>query len=348
MTKSPVREMPIDGGPVRGLDRRVVPSRTATRRLSAFRRALLSAATAALLAPVVAFGGAAHAEDDSLTQRIDPNQAQGTGQVVRDAGHVDFGPTLNTGEWIIQIHDDTAVPSFWRHLEDVVLHVNDSAIRQVPEGEEYAFLGQAPGSDVWIVPQVRVPDVIWAGWNTQEPNVLDSLSRGTTLRVLGVEGPGDVTVYLQTGNFGETTLLWSTLQPFPQESWIEVNTHTHANWVFSEPGVYLVEVQFEGALVSGEAVSARDTLRFTVGDATDPQTAFGRTINEDLVAGDPAANNDTMPEPADTSDDGLATLIWISVGAVVAVLLIALVVVIVSTRRAKARARATRNGRDAA
>ncbi|MCW5953491.1 MAG: choice-of-anchor M domain-containing protein, partial [Propionibacteriaceae bacterium] len=134
------------------------PDRATRRpRQRATRRTLAGAAVILLLAPVVSFGGTAHAEDDPLTQRIDPNQAQGTGQVVRDAGHVDFGPTLNTGEWAIQIHDDTAVPSLWRHLEDVVLQVNDAAIRQVPEGEEYAFLGQEPGSDVWIVPQIRVP-----------------------------------------------------------------------------------------------------------------------------------------------------------------------------------------------
>lgn len=306
----------------------------------AVRRLLAGAASGLLLAVAVAAAPAAHAEDDSLKQKIDPNQAQGTGQVVRDAGHVDVGPTLNTGEWRIQIHDDTSVPTFWRFLDDVVLQVNDDAIQQVPEGEAYAFLGQEPGTDVWIVPQVQKPDVIWAGWNTQEPNVLDTLNRGVTLRMLGVEGPGDLTVYLQTGNFGDVLVLYSTLQPFPQESWIEVNTHTHANWVFSKPGSYLVEVQFEGQLISGETVSARDTLRFSVGDQTDPQTAFGLTISETAVA-DPAKQSaPSQPVPGQADDGGLGTLIWVGAGTVLAALLVAVVVVVITTRRAKARARA--------
>lgn len=297
---------------------------------------LLAAATGLL---VVLAAGTAHAEDDPLQQKIDPNQAQGTGQVVREAGHVDIGPTLNTGEWRVQVHDDTSVPAFWRSLDDVVLQVNDHAIQQVPEGEAYAFLGQQPGTDVWIVPQVQKPDVIWVGWNTQEPNVLDTLNRGVTLRVLGVEGPGDLTVYLQTGNFGDVLVLYSTLQPFPQESWIEVNTHTHANWVFSRPGSYLVEVQFEGQLISGETVSARDTLRFAVGDQTDPQATFGLTISEDAVA-DPAQPPAAQQPPRQPDDGGLGTLLWIGVGAVLAALLVAVVVVVVTTRRAKTRARA--------
>jgi putative ABC transporter-associated repeat protein len=310
-------------------------------RLRAALRWVVGALTVAVLLPAVALGGTAHAEDDdSLTQRIDPDQAQGTGQVVRDAGHVDFGPTLNTGEWRIQIHDDTEVPKYWRFPSDVVLRVGDESIKQVPEGEEYAFLGQEPGSDVWIVPQVQAPDVIWVGWNTQEPTVLDSLSRGVTLSMLGVEGPGDVTVYLQSGNFGDVTVLWSSLRRFPQKSWIDVNTHTHANWVFSEPGVYLVEVRIDGQLLSGEQVSARDTLRFSVGDATDPQSAFGRSIDEELVAGE---SPDATPPAGEEGDGGLGTLVGIVVGAVVVVLVVAVVVVVVATRRAKARVRVARS-----
>ena len=294
-------------------------------------------ASALLVAVAVAVPALAE-DDDALKQKIDPNQAQGTGQVVRDAGHVDIGPTLSTGEWRIQIHDDTSVPAFWRSLDDVVLQVNDHSIQQVPEGEAYAFLGQEPGSDAWIIPQVQKSEVIWAGWNTQEPQVLDTLNRGVTLRMLGVEGPGDLTVFLQTGNFGDVLVLYSTLKPFPQESWIEVNTHTHANWVFSQPGIYLVEVEFSGQLISGETVSARDTLRFSVGDQTDPQEAFGKTISDTAVA-DPTAAPTSQPVPGPTDDGGLGTLIWVGAGAVLAALLVAVVVVAVTTSRAKARAR---------
>lgn len=314
--------------------------------MTTFRRAAFAAVAAAGLVLLPAGAAAAQsAASADLTQVIDPNQAQGTGRVVLDRGHIDFGPTLNTGEWIIQIHDDTSSPSYWRHPDDVVAKVNDAAKNTVPDNPAYAFLGLEPGTEVWIVPQTRHPDVIWAGWNTQEPNVLDALNLGTTLSVLGVDGPGEVTVYLQAGNFGDPQPLWSTLEPFPQQSWIEVNTHTHANWVFSAPGIYLVEIQFEADLRDGTSVSARDTLRFAVGDQTDAEAAFDAQIDASLIQDEPVADTGTQPEPeADTEEvGGTGLLVGIVVGVVAAALVVAVVVVLIASSRAKARARAARS-----
>lgn len=309
------------------------------------RRARTLTAVALALAAVFASPAAVgDTDDDDLTQRIDPNQTQGTGQVVVDQGHLDFGPTLNTGEWRIQIHDDSGSPSYWRHLEDVVMRVSDQAILEVPDAESYAFLGQDPGTPVWVVPQTQKPGVVWTGWNTQEPGVLEALDLGTTLSVLGVEGPGDMIAYLQSGNFGEPQPLWSSLEPFPQESWIEVNTHTHANWVFTQPGIYLVDVQFDGQLNTGEAVSARDTLRFAVGDATDPQPAFA--MQSDAAAA-PTAQSTPAADPATEATDeragsNLGVVIAVVVGAVVIAIIVALIVVSAASRRAKARVLAAR------
>jgi putative ABC transporter-associated repeat protein len=306
----------------------------------------LVAAALALLPASMAL--AVEAPDDGLTQTLDPNQAQGTGQVVLDDGHIDFGPTLNTGEWIVQIHDDTGAPSYWRMPSDVVAHVNDAAKLTIPESDDYAFLGLEPGTEAWVIPQVRKPGVIWTGWNTQEPTVLDSLSMGTTLSILGVQGPGDVSVYLQSGNFGQPEPLWSTHEAFPQHTWIESNTHTHANWVFDEPGVYLVEVQFSGELIDGEPVSAHDTLRFAVGDGTDPAQAFAARFDESALpddtggaggadgAGEPAsAGPDQAGDPADAT--GL--VIGIVAGVLGAALIVAVVVVLIARSGAKRRAR---------
>ncbi|GAB3617110.1 hypothetical protein GCM10027416_16670 [Okibacterium endophyticum] len=315
---------------------------------TAFRRSLAAAGVLLAGLAVLSPTAVSAAQDDSLDQTLDPNQAQGTGQVVLDHGHADFGPTLNTGEWIIQIHDDTASPSYWRHLEDVVLRVNDTAILPVPDSDAYGFLGQQPGDEVWVVPQTQKPDVVWAGWNTQEPNVLNSLNLGTTFNVLGVHGPGDVVVYLQSGNFGDPQRLWSSREPFPQQSWIEVNTHTHANWVFTEPGVYLVDIQFDADLITGESVTARDTLRFAVGDATDAQQAF-QTVIDDTPTGDATEEPGTITAeaPSKTSEGGLGTIVWLVVGAIAAVLVAAILIVVIASRRARTRALAARARKDA-
>lgn len=310
------------------------------------RRGLLAASLAiiAVLIPTAAIAD----EEDDLSQRIDPNQSQGTGQVVIDHGHVDFGPTLNTGEWRIQIHDDSASPSYWRNLNDVVMKVSDAGILEVPASPAYEFLGQTPGTPVWVVPQTQKTDVVWTGWNTQEPGVLANLNVGTTLSVLSVEGPGEVIAYLQSGNFGEPQPLWSTLDALPQQTWIEVNTHTHANWVFTAPGIYLVTVTFDGELTTGETVSATDTLRFSVGDATDPLPAFSMTAAD----GDPeaqAAPSAAPPTAADmNADDGfnLGSVLVIVIGAVAAALVIALLVAGAAARRTKARVLAARQKKE--
>ena len=289
---------------------------------------------------------AAADENDDLTQRIDPNQSQGTGQVVVDRGHVDFGPTLNTGQWRIQIHDDSASPSYWRNLEDVVMKVTDAGVLEVPDDPAYAFLGEDPGTPVWVVPQTQKSDVVWTGWNTQEPGVLSSLKVGTTLSILGVEGPGEVIAYLQSGNFGDPQPLWSTLDEFPQQTWIEINTHTHANWVFTTPGIYLVDVQFDGELTSGETVSARDTLRFAVGDATDPQPAFAMTTSAEAVDPSSAPSDTPIASEPGSSDGAVGPVLFIVIGAVGAVLIVAPIVVGTASRRAKARVLAARRAKE--
>ncbi|WP_308799348.1 choice-of-anchor M domain-containing protein [Agromyces silvae] len=306
-------------------------------RTAAFVALLLAGLTALPVAPALAAPA-----DEPPAQTIDPGQSQGTGQFVVDRGHVDFGPTLNTGEWIVQIHDDTGTPKYWRNPEDVVMKVTDAGVLTVPEGDAYAFLQQAPGTEVWVVPQTRNADVVWTGWNTQEPTVLESLNLGTTLRIHGVDGPGDVSAYLQSGNFGDPQPLWSTFDAFPQETWIEVNTHTHANWVFSRPGVYLVEIEFEADLIDGRNVSARDTLRFAVGDETDPAEAFAAVYSGPAPAADPEPAADQADAAAPDPDAGtdLGLVIGAVVAAVAVALAAAIVVAALATRRAKARARA--------
>ena len=325
------------------------------------KRALLGGALAALAiallpasmatASVAATEEAPDSGESGLAQTIDPNQSQGTGRVVLDDGHIDFGPTLSTGEWIVQIHDDTASPSYWRMPEDVVARVSDAAKLTIPDSDDYAFLGLEPGAEAWVIPQVRKPGVIWAGWNTQEPAVLDSLGMGTTLSILGVEGPGDVSVFLQSGNFGQPEPLWSTHEAFPQDSWIELNTHTHANWVFDRPGVYLVEVQFSGELRDGTTVSARDALRFAVGDDTDPAAAFAAEFDEsalpqagngaaDGAAGAPGAPGAQSRDEAGGDGTGPMGLIVGIVGGVLgAALVVAVTVVLAARARARHRAR---------
>lgn len=318
---------------------------TRTASANGARLGALAAATILLLSGGVAVASADTTEDPGLGQVIDPNQQQGTGQVLLPAGHADFGPTSGTGEWKLQIHDDTSVPRYWRNAEDVVFQVGDAALLEVPDDGAFSFLGMPAGSPVHVVPQTEAAGVPWVGWNTQEPSVLDSIDLGATLRIHAIEGPGDVVVYLQGGNFGAPQQLWSTHESFPQDAWIEVNTHTHANWVFSAPGVYLVDAEFLGDTIAGESMSARDTLRFAVGDGTDPAQAFAASLLSPGASSPRADDGETgSATPVPESGDAVDTVWYLVAGGA---LLLVVAVVAVSVRTSRARRRAT-SGNDAA
>ncbi|WP_430781522.1 choice-of-anchor M domain-containing protein [Actinoplanes sp. G11-F43] len=294
---------------------------------------------AAVLAVLLATTPTAPSPDGGLSQTVDPNQSQATGRVVLDTGHVDIGPRLQDGRWSIQIHDDHAVPSVWREPADTVLHVRDTALLEVPDDPAYAFLGAQPGEKVHVVPQTEKQGVVWIGWNTQDPAVMQAISRGVTLSLRGAQGPGDVTVYLQSGNLGAPQVLWNTAKPLPQPLWVETNTHTHANWVFTKPGNYQLAVDVTADLADGSTASASTMLRLAVGDATAPDYDTAFTAPPAAASGSAAA---AAPDAREASSSFAAPAL-IGAGAL-AVLIIGGLVFRQSTvrRRAEREREATR------
>lgn len=292
---------------------------------------------------------ASDVDDPNLSQQIDPDQAVADDEAVVDQGHVDIGPRYDDGKWTLMVHDDTRVEgSVWRRLDRTVLKIDDTATQQVPDDDAYAFLGIDPGASVHVVPQTQNPDVVWVGWNTQDPEVMKTVDRGATLSLKGVTGPGHVVVYLQDGGFGAPDVLWDSRTKKKQPFFVDVNTHTHANWVFSEPGTYLVEVEASASLVDGKEVADTQTLRFAVGDGTDPQEAMtAKAVSSPDRSGDKTEESAAAP----VKDDGgvsVPVVTGIALGAlVIGGLLVAVVLRGRSARRAGLVDDATALGSDA-
>jgi surface-anchored protein len=321
-------------------------------------------ALAALAAPTAAF---AEGDDDpNLNQILDVDLAVVHGPWTLEAGHVDMGPKFVDGRWTFLIHDDAAkadadATSVWRYPEETVLRVIDQAALPVPDDPAYSFVGAEPGASVWVVPQTQNPDVVWLGWNTQDPEVMASIDRGVTLSLTGMQGPGVMTTYLQSGSFGEPQLLWDSRLADPQPIWVDVNTHTHANWVFTEPGVYLLRLEATADLVDGSTVTDTQVIRFAVGTDTPVDDAAAAVWDggEDPA---PAAETPPAASAADATDsaagaaaggaageaagrDPLVTVLVGAIGVVAAGLIAGGTVVIVRGQRAKRRALdATRGG----
>ncbi|UFU05372.1 choice-of-anchor M domain-containing protein [Ruania halotolerans] len=290
------------------------------------------------------------ATDDSLDQTVGSGEEIGDEQVVVTEGHVDVGPRLIDGQWQILARDDTTAPAVWRQLDDVVFHLGDAAVLPAPEEEQFAFIDAEAGADLYVVPQTENFDAPWVGWNSQDPEVVAELARGMTLRFHGMDGPGQFTLFLQSGNFDDAELLWSSDTSEAQDIWADTNTHVHGNWIFTEPGIYLLDVELTAELVDGTTASDRDILRFAVGQETDPAEAFsaiypaaegdqerGGEGTTTANGGDSESEADARPV-ADQDDSGSIPIVAIVTTAAVVLLGAVITVSTVRSRRARAEA----------
>lgn len=214
------------------------------------------------------------AEEKALEQTLSSDEPVIEGRHEISAGHVDMGPKFVEGSWELMFHDDSTDTPVWRDPADVVLKGGDAAKMQVPDDPRYSFVQAEAGSEVFVIPQTELAGVVWPGWNTQDPEVVGRLGRGVTFTLEGVEGPGGFTLYLENGNFGAPQVLWTSDSGEPQDIWVEPNVHTHANWVFTQPGVYFVTVRVHAELADGTTVEDTARLQFAVGSQTTAEQVF--------------------------------------------------------------------------
>lgn len=211
----------------------------------------------------------------------------GDGAVVELAtGHADIAPALVAGTWAIRVKDDSTTPAVWRDPAEVVLRVGDRARITLPEAAHHRFLGK-PGDPVYLLPQTRVPGVLWLGFNTQHESVLSGGFQDVSLALSGIDGPGTVHVYFDYGGFRAPHVLWNSAAS-DQEHVVEPGAHAHANWAFSAPGEYRVRFRATLRRSDGTTAVATSTLRFAVGI---PAPALRRPVTNRalLIAGAGAA-----------------------------------------------------------
>lgn len=181
-------------------------------------------------------------------------------------GHLDLGARIADGALVPLVKDDRQQPPAWVDPATVRLVLGDAAEQQVPADPAYSFMGE-PGATVWMMPQTQVSGIPWLGWNTQDESVRAQVDESVRFTLDGVEGPGELAVYLTDsfGGIGEKT--FGSAPGFPSTFEVPVNVHAHGNWVFTEPGSYSVTLTQSARLTSGAEVSGTATLAFTVGTA---------------------------------------------------------------------------------
>lgn len=245
--------------------------------------------TAAMIAAAPVAAAQVPDNDPALQQVVgaDEQVAPLGERAVIDAGHADLGPVFADGKMQFLVRDDTQDPPVWRHLEDVVFAVGDSARQTLPETDQFDFTGAKPGAEVWVIPQTEVAGVPWLGWNSQAPSLLERSANGMSLEFGGHEGPGQFSLFVQPGGFHEPQQLWNEQEPGTQSMWVEPNTHTHANWVFTEPGAHLVGVRATVEDQDGTVHTDEQVVRIAVG--VDPAEAADATFGEFRAEGQAGA-----------------------------------------------------------
>ncbi|MFG6286042.1 choice-of-anchor M domain-containing protein [Actinotignum schaalii] len=286
--------------------------------------------------------GSSTAVDPALTQTVsgDEQLAPVGTPVEISSGHVDMGPRLTDAGWDFLVRDDSGAVPVWRSVDDVVFRVGEAARMEVPATDAYSFI-HASGP-AYVIPQQQLADVVWLGWNTQDPGVVSRVNGDVALTYGGHAGEGQFTAFVDSGNFSGPTLLWNSEVATSQPVHVSLNTHTHANWVFTQPGVHLVRLTVSAQLTDGTQVEKTVTLRFAVGantSADDARAAQWPAGSDGAAASGSAADNaqagqsaagqsgtaQTGANGARNSAAGEAEipLRWVVIGCAGAVLLIA-------------------------
>ncbi|MFC6353603.1 TIGR03773 family transporter-associated surface protein [Rothia nasimurium] len=196
------------------------------------------------------------------------------------SGHFDFGAVLSGSNLSAQVKDDRTSPATWKQPGALTFVLGDGAKATMPGGMDHI----APaGAEVYLIGATQQATVPWVGWNTQNPELVAQASGPATLTLTDLQGPGRLSVFL-SGNFGSagTTVFNGVGDSFS----VPLNTHQHANWVFTAPGAYSATLTWTVPLKSGGQATASGTLNFEVGDmAQTQQQDAGSSSSSNAPAG---------------------------------------------------------------
>ncbi|WP_327371188.1 choice-of-anchor M domain-containing protein [Streptomyces sp. NBC_01217] len=186
-------------------------------------------------------------------------------RTVIDNGHVDaVAPRLVEGEFRTLFRDSRTSDVVWREPTSVIMHLTSKGRETIPDpADGLAFIGD-PGDTYYSIPQTQNPEVLWAGWNTEAFQSADIQGK-FDLSLDEVEGPGELLVF-GWSPFGEPLMRFETRDGLPDTYKVPARTHEHANWAFTEEGVYRLTFTFGAELASGEKVSDSQVFTMAVGD----------------------------------------------------------------------------------
>ncbi len=216
------------------------------------------------------------------------------GRYLLTDGHIDIKATLAGGAVKLALKDETGAvtrEAAERSLNDVVLGLGDNtrfARQEQMMAPELDFLGEA-GSEFYGLPQTQQAGILWPGWNTQDVDYAQ-LAGPVTLHLVPVEMPDGAAYGVYEQDFAGAVTLHAGGATKDTTIDIDFATHAHANWVFTDPGVYGFDVYYSAPLPNGTtARSETQRAVFAVG---------GAAIDDCLAATENAPSPEPSQQPA--------------------------------------------------
>lgn len=180
----------------------------------------------------------------------------GDRRIIND-GHLDIQATLEGNQLHLGLKDDSGIidkKSTVRPLDSVVLTVSDRARRSRTarmSDPALDFIGPV-GTAFYGLPQTQMKGLPWPGYSTENIDY-SKLSGGVKLHIEPRVMPNGARFGLFTESLrGADVLLDSTKGVDTID--VDYATHAHANWVFTEPGMYGFDVYYTATLADGTEV----------------------------------------------------------------------------------------------
>jgi surface-anchored protein len=165
--------------------------------------------------------------------------------------------------WHLASFDDFSGDPY--EANEVLLYASAATRETVPDDPEFAFLGVAPGSTVWVLPQAFDPSKLsmsgttesiaagtFASYYESDPRVQHT-APWVKLTLKAVHGPGDMAVW-QDDRFGHPVVWMATADGITDDDaiFIQLGLDADFTFAFTAPGLYHVKLQ-ASAYLPGQA-----------------------------------------------------------------------------------------------
>ena len=224
-------------------------------------------------------------------------------------GHMDLRLREDSGaatNYSLVLKDDSLTgekTSVMRAIDSVTWKVGVNARFTRPQSlsdPSYDVLG-AIGESSYVLPETQNPDIVWPGVSTEGIDY-SQFPKGIDYELKVVESPKDSRVaFFQGGTFGgPANIMVDSANPAKSRIHTDSPTHMHANWVFSRPGHYRLQIR---ALDGDKEIAAPVTWNVSVHEAAVPAPSPSSEQPSEQPIPSPSPSVDTPSvAPAPTPD----------------------------------------------